>query len=114
MELILKRHLKHKFGDCLLMSMGHTHKLLICSPNPELYLTDDGSQITQKYTRSDKADGYIHPDHRWYINTGSFLKLYGDGVSGYAERAGYDPVELGFIVVMVRDRKIVDVRKVTL
>lgn len=114
MELVLKRHLKHKFGDCLLMAKGHTHKLLVCRPNPELYLTDDGKEVIQKYTHSNKVSGYIHPDHRWYVNTGSFMKLYREGVSSYAERAEYDPVELGFPVVIVRDQKIVNVKKVTL
>jgi hypothetical protein len=112
MELILKRHLKHKAGDCLVMSKGHTHKLLVCKPESDLYLTDDGKQIKQVYTTSEQTDGYIHPDHRYFVNTGSFLKLYGDDVSGYAERAEYDPVELGFCIVIVRDRKVVDVERV--
>lgn len=114
MELILKRHLKFKAGDCLLMTKGHTHKLLTCFPDRELYLTDDGDRIIQQYTSSEHTDEYVHPDHRYYANTGSFLKLYGDGVSGYAERFEYDPVELGFIVVLVRDMKIVDMRKIVL
>ena len=42
------------------------------------------------------------------------MRLYGDGVSGYAERAEYDPVELGVVVVMVRDREIVDVKPIVL
>ena len=112
-ELILKRQLKHKAGDCLLMSKGHSHKLIVCKPERELYLTDDGSTIKQSYTHSHRLAGYIHPDHRWYANTGSFLKLYGDGVSGYAEVFEYDPVELGFVVCEVRGRKIVDVYKHT-
>lgn len=112
MELILKRHLKHKAGDCLVMSKGHTHKLLVCKPESDLYLTDDGARIKQVYTTSEQTDGYIHPDHRFFVNTGSFLKLYGDDVSGYAERFEYDPVELGFCIVIVRDRKVIDVERV--
>ena len=60
---------------------------------------------------SDK--GYIHPDHRWYVSAGSFLKLYEEGVSGYAEIGEYDPVELGFAIARVRNQKIVWVDKVT-
>lgn len=48
------------------------------------------------------------------MNTGSFLKLFGQDVSGYGEIAGYDPVELGYVVVEVRDRQIHTVRKVTI
>lgn len=114
MELILKRQLKHKAGDCLLESQGHTHKLLVCRPNPELYLTDNGEHVVQQYTHSHRAEGYIHPDHRWYASTGSFMKLYADGASGYAERFGYDPVELGFVVAIVRNRIIEEVRPIVL
>jgi hypothetical protein len=32
MELILKRHLKHKAGDCAVMIKHHVHKLLVCNP----------------------------------------------------------------------------------
>jgi len=113
-HLILKRHLKHKAGDTLLMSKAHTHKLLICKPNTELYLTDNGQEIEQQYTHSNRASGYIHPDHRWYVNTGSFFRLYATGEDGYAERSEYDPVELGWVVVLVRDRHIEKVRRCVL
>jgi len=61
-------------------------------------------------------DSFIHPDLRWYVNTGSFYKLYADGknVSGYAERAGYDPNELGYVVVRVKDGIINDVERVVI
>jgi hypothetical protein len=114
MELILKRHMKDKAGDCLLMSKGHTHKLIVCPPREKLYLVDDGKKIVQKYTHAGQAEGYIHPDHRWYVNTGSFLRTFVIGGSTYSERAEYDPVELGFAVVMVRNGEIVGVRKIVL
>jgi len=111
MELILKRQLKFKAGDALLMSKGHTHKLLVCEPNSELYLTDDGGKLHQNYTHSRRNAGYIHPDHRWYVNTGSFyLGSLIDEV-GYAEAFEYDPLETGYAVCLVRDRIIVDVKR---
>lgn len=113
MKASLKRKLEAKAGDCLLMSMGHTHLLLIVEPAKRLYLTDDGDSVKQRYLTPGSNEDYIAPDRRWYTNTGSFLKLYGNGVSGYAEIAGYDPVELGYILVKVRDRKIQSVEKVT-
>lgn len=113
MELSLKRSLKFK-ANCLLNSMGHTHKLLTCKPQRELYLTVEDSGLQQQYTGGDStAAEYIHPDLKWYANTGSFLKLNEIGVSGYAEVAGFDPIELGFCVAMVRDGKLQDVREVT-
>jgi len=106
MELILKRQLKRKAGDCAVMIKHHVHKLIVCKPEGELYLTDNGEKIQQHYTSWGQNEEYIHPDARWYGCAGSFLKLYGDGISGYAEIAEYDPVELGFLVLRVRDKKI--------
>ena len=114
MELTLKRQLKFKAGDALLMSKAHTHKLLVCEPNTELYLTDDGENIQQNYTHSRRNAGYIHPDHRWYVNTGSFFSLYVLGEETYAEAAEYDPLEIGYAVVIVRNRVIQEVRRVVL
>uniref|UniRef100_A0A6M3LJX1 Uncharacterized protein n=1 Tax=viral metagenome TaxID=1070528 RepID=A0A6M3LJX1_9ZZZZ len=107
MQLILKRQMRHKAGDCVVMVKHHAHKLIVCKPDSELYLTDDGKEITQKYTGWGQTEEYIHPDARWYGCAGSFLRLYGDGISGYAERREYDPVELGFLVTKVRDGKVI-------
>lgn len=113
--LQLKRHLKNKFGDCVLMAKGHCHKLIVSKPTAELYLTtEETGKPKQHYTGSvPTGTQFIHPDHRWYVATGSFLRLYGEGVVGYGEYAEYDPVELGYAIVEVRDRKVVNVRKVT-
>jgi len=114
MELTLKRHLKFKAADCAVMIKHHAHKLISCKPRTELYLTDDGEKIKQGYTHWGQTEPYIHPDARWYGCAGSFLRLFGDGMSGYAEIAEYDPVELGFLVLKVRDRKIVSLDPVYL
>jgi len=107
-QLILKRHLKDKFGDCAVMIKHHTHQLIVTKPKQELYLTDNGKHITQQYTSGSQTGDYIHPDARWYGNAGSFLRLYGENMSGYAEIAEYDPVELGFLILKVRNKKIVE------
>jgi len=130
-EHILRRHLEGMAGDCLLLSKGHTHQLLISEPEPELYLIEEGNNVRQAYTNpvnlsvhfpiQEKAQkqeiptkGYIHPDYRWYVNTGSFLRSMKEGVSSYAEAFEYPPVELGFAIVEVRDRQIQAIRKVVL
>ena len=110
MQLTLKRHLKNKAGDCAVMIKHHVHKLIVCPPRASLYLTDDGNKVKQRYTSYGQTEPYIHPDARWYGCAGSFLKLYGDGMSGYAEIAEYDPVELGWLILVVRNKKIVDLR----
>jgi len=107
LELILKRQLKRKAGDCAVMIKHHVHKLIVCEPESDLYLTDNGKSIRSNYTSWGQNEEYIHPDARWYGCAGSFLRLYGKGISGYAEIAEYDPVELGFLVLKVRNKKIV-------
>ena len=115
MALTLKRHLKFKAGDAVIMAKGHTHKLIVCEPESELYLIDNTKEIKQQHITSSQNAPYIHPDHRYYINTGSFYKLYGkDGISGYAEIAEYDPLVLGYAVATVRDGKLQGVDKVTI
>jgi len=117
MELILKRLLKDIWGDCLLQSMGHTHKLLVCEPAQTLYLNDSRGKIKQNYTNRRTGapqTEYIHPDHRWYCNTGAFYKLFESGVTSYAEVAGYSPIELGFLVVRFRNGDIEAIDRVTI
>jgi len=114
MKLILKRHLRDLSGDCLLRSKGHTHRLFRIKPLKDLYLVDDGKKIKQAYTLAAPVELPIHPDRCWYVNTGSFLRLYSElGVSGYAEMAEYAPLEIGFAVVVVRNRQIRDVDLIT-
>jgi hypothetical protein len=115
-KLQLKQHLKDKMGDCLLMAKGHTHKLIVCEPMEQLFLTTEEGEIKQGYTGggSGAGSGFIHPDLRWYVNTGSFLKCYGENVNSYTEIAELDPIETGYVVVEVRDRKIERVRRVVI
>ena len=101
-----------KFGDCVLSSMGHTHQLIIVKPERALYLKTVKGKLVQEYTKIEMMGDYLNPDMRYYVNTGSFHKTYVEGVSTYAERAGYDPVDLGFAIVKVRDKKIADIEKV--
>lgn len=112
MRLTLKRHLKEKMGDCVLMAKGHTHRILITKPKRQLFIADQGGKLVERYTKSNHTAEYIDPDHRWYVNTGSFLNLYGEDVSGYAEIGEYDPMEHGFAVARIRDRQIVGIDKV--
>jgi len=111
-RLILKRHLKRKFNDCAVMIKHHTHKLFVSSPEPELYLYDDGKKIKQGYTNTPYDIENIPEALRWYGNAGSFLTLFGKDMSGYAEVFELDPVELGWLVLKVRNRKIVSLEPV--
>lgn len=103
MRRMLKNKLQYKFADCVLMGTAHNHKLVTLKPIPVLYLTTTDTKIKQHYTGSEQYADYIHPDHRFYFSSGSFFKLYGKGVSGYGEIAGYDPHELGYCIAHVED-----------
>lgn len=114
MRVKLKRLLRFKAADCYLMSMGHTHRLLVRPPLIKLNMIDDGRKLRQVYDQTPsgfKQGDILHEDMRWYVNTGCFLKTLGLGYSGYAERAGYDPNTLGFAVALVRNGKLVNVRE---
>lgn len=111
----LKNSLKEKFGDCLIMAKGHIHKLIVVEPRPTLYMvTDEDGKIRQKYTHSPAfhPSGYIHPDHRWYVSTGSFSRTMIEDHVTYSERAEYDPVEIGYAIVEVNDRVVTGIRRV--
>lgn len=115
LRLSLKRKLMNLAGDCHLMAMGHTHKLITAHPISTLYMTDDGHSIVQHYMNTAYTeDTFIHPDHRYYVNTGSFLKSQILGCSGYAERFGYAPEPLGYAVIHIRGYKIDSVDTVRL
>lgn len=109
----LKRIMQNKVGDCVLQSMGHVHRLLVYNPEPELYLSTSNGQ-EHAYTEADQTAGWIPPTQRWYVATGSFYKTLGDGYAGYAEIKGYDPLQLGFAVAVVRDGKLQRVDEVKL
>lgn len=98
----LKMKMKWKVANALLCSMGHTHQLLINCPSPKLLIMEEGGEITAEYTSPRKTDGNIHGDFKWYVNSGSFVRTFGEGVSSYSEVAGYDPTDLGFAVVAIR------------
>lgn len=113
MKYQVKNRLVNKACDCIVMAMGHVHKLIVCDPPKRLVLRDDGKDVVSDYLEvGDSAGSYIEPDRRFYCATGSMLKLHGIGYDGYAECAMYDPIELGYPIVEIRDRKVVGVRKV--
>lgn len=118
-----KAGLKHKLvksghSDCIYMSRGHDHQLIVVEPtvNNKLYLVDDGEGIHQKYHSACPQNvEVIPPDNRWYATTGSFRKLYsnaGTFAIDYGEVVGYSPSEIGYALMTVQDRKLVSVEKV--
>jgi predicted phosphodiesterase len=107
----LKVSLQYKMGDCSLMACGHAHWLGIVPPAKLLYLQDGEKGVSHGYLNQEPTpEGYIDFDRRWYCCTGSFYKLFIDGISGYNEP--FDPNDLGFLNVIIEAGKIVDVKEI--
>ena len=116
-------HLRRKLeatgiSDCIYMSMGHTHQLVVVEPtiDHEVLLTTTPAGRLKQHTRppANQNAVYIPPEKRWYANTGSFLRLYsppGSDVFGYAEVAMLEPTRLGWVEIEVQGGVIVEVRK---
>lgn len=104
-------------SDCIVMAMGHTHQLIRQKPtvDDEILLSSCEKELHQHTRPTQKQNlSFIAPDRRWYVNTGSFLKLYSDPgslVFGYAEARMLPPTRLGWAEVQVRDGEVVDVIK---
>lgn len=113
LRLILKRHMRFKHTDCAVNAKAHIHKLLVQPPTPPLCMKDDTKKLIHFYPdpRAYHKLDYIPPEFRWYVATGSFLRLYVVNATTYSERAEYDPVDLGFPVVICRDQRVQDVKR---
>ena len=107
----VKRKLRHKAGDCIVMAMAHIHKLVLHEPSEWLHLVGDKKSKAVYPIDFVSSSGAIHEDCRWYCATGSFLKGRQDDITTYVEEAMYDPTELGYIQVFVERGKVVKVEK---
>ena len=112
MRAALKMKLKYKMADCAVMLMGHVHKLIVVEPTRQLIIRDGKESVKHDYLSGRQTGDYIDPDLRWYGCTGSFMKLYVDGVSGYAEVAGYDPTELGYLKIQIKGSVIQNIDRI--
>lgn len=122
----IKRRLRNKAADCLLMCTGHEHWLGVHKPIRRLEIVDDGKKLKAIYTRPAKIaiDGgnTVNPndlyryekDMRYYAICGSFKRLYGDGYSTWEEKIGADPTEMGFVRVVIKSGEIQDVEEVSI
>lgn len=116
LQIQLRDRLEGKAADCGLMSRAHTHVCERVKPENSFYFADDGKHIVVNQLKTDFTQEHIPPDLRWYVSAGAFYKQYaiGKDVTSYAERRDYDPLPLGFQVVKIRNKKIVEIEPVWL
>ncbi len=98
-------NLYEKAGDCEVMVCGHAHKIVIAPPTPEMYLTSEDGDLKHCYTKIN-GDGFIPYNLRWYGCSGSFLKMYEEGISAYGSLMGLAPTELGCLLLNIRDGRV--------
>ena len=68
----VKRKLRRLQSDCIVMAMGHIHKLRVTGPFPRLSIIGN-DRMEQVYPEPEmRKDGTINEDERWYCSTGSF------------------------------------------
>lgn len=108
----LKRKLKNKASDCLAMLHAHTHGLLVAEPMKRLWMISNEKKIQQVYSNRPSRSVIIPEDDRWYGLTGSFQKRDVLGMTTYAEAAGYDPTEMGYVVIHGKDGDIVNMEAI--
>lgn len=108
---LMRRLCREMMGDCILNMAAHFHKAITVDPRDyqKLYLVDDGEKIKQRYVvKGDPTAEYIDEYSRWFGSIPGWVRKYGElGTDGYVERAGYNPLPLGYLKTVTRDGKIV-------
>lgn len=106
-EFRLKKILEqNRADDCVLQVRGHTHEQIMVEPMSDMYITDDGRELVKAYKPIEMNAEYIDPSLRWYVSPGSFLKTQALHISGYGEIGEYEPLENGYALCKVRNRRI--------
>lgn len=108
----VKKLLQLLQGDCMVMAMGHIHKMRIHEPVHDMQVLGDDELRAVYTTIAMTPEGGIQADYRWYCSCGSFLRTYVDDLDTYGEIAMYPPVEMGFIRISVVNGKVDTVEKV--
>ena len=110
----LRRKLRGLAGDCMVMAMGHIHKLRVGHPVRELAIMGIDKQKAVYTNPEMYRDTVIPETQRWYCSTGSFIRGYMEGITTYVERGMYYPTELGYIEIQMKNGRVAEVREVIL
>jgi len=119
--LSLARHcINFPADDSVLMSIGHSHMNDRAKPESDVYWADDNGESTARNIKADHTAEYIHPDLRWYVNCGSFLRYAlpkseqdpENPIFSYAEVRGYRPLRNGYQICKIRSGRVISVEPV--
>jgi hypothetical protein len=110
----VKRLLRFKRMDSIIMSYAHIHKVRICPPVDQMGIIWNGANaISQTYPKVMMGpNGEIEENSRWYFSTGAFFGAQLENIDTYADMYDYDPLQLGCAKVMVEDNRVVAVEPV--
>lgn len=91
-------------GDADVYVMGHSHVLLVHNDPPDIRLAQKGDDVEHYYAHN----------KRWYGSSGSFLRTYVKGQTSYGERFGYRALEIGCLVLHIRNGEVTGMDKVVM
>jgi len=122
--IALKRRLRKydMHADCDVVVSGHYHKSLLHHPSrPEtiVYNPETGRALAmvkrpgRVWQDREKGLYTVHEDDKYWMSTGAFLKAHPEDGSTYAERFGYEHVNLGYGHIEVRNDKLWKIETVT-
>ncbi len=119
-EITIKRALRNKAGDCLVMALHHVHQLIVHPPDyHKIEIMDDGKRLSEFYARDISfnmcGNVFIPEDYRWYLACGSAKKLFaspssrGEKLIPWEETVDLCPAEIGCIKLCVKNDRLVSV-----
>lgn len=123
-EISIKRALRTKAGDCLVMALHHIHQLIIHTPDySRVEIMDDGKKLLQYYTKEkvslkiNENIEFIPEDYRWYLACGSAKRLFAnpsnksEKLIPWEETIDLTPTEIGCIKLTVKNDKLIEVKE---
>ena len=112
----LKRKMRDLAGSAHAHYMGHTHQCMVTDPVMVNALLNSGDNVKRRTFMGEpvevEGEPYIHPDYRWYSNTGTFRRGASFGHVDYSEIAGYAPPDIAYIRTEIIGGRIAKVEKV--
>jgi hypothetical protein len=114
----LKQKMHGLAGSVQAQYMAHTHQCMIVEPIEQYALLNHGDNVRGVYFKEEvreiRGDVWVHPDARWYVNTGTLRRGGGFEHCDYSEIAGYTPPAIACTRTEIKGGRIHNITKVML